>query len=379
METSNFTLHRTAFIFNGSMNKNMGSLLDFVTDFLEINAGNNRPLLLRLTSSGGIPEQIFGLCGLLRQVRAEGHEVQVHVLGQLCNFTYAVAAAADHIMIEPTGSFVFGQPFVTTSGSLRKMESDLRQQEDLFDKLVKAIVERSEGKLTEAVVRGWKAKHITAQEALKLGLVDEVLPTLTEPVAKANLPEQSMRFNGSFSNDVEVFNEQIWLNSWLENPANKDRPLRLYLTSWGGTVVQALSMYGLLCEAQRQGHHLTIHVVGEAYSCALWFPMCAMLSGTVLIDSMATLMFHPPWMSELSGDLDSIRYQLEVDKGVFNQTLALLYKAPGLTPELLEEWSNGPDRYLSAIEAADYGLGKLVFGPPLKKRNATEGAATVSA
>jgi len=369
METSTFILHRQAFIFNGSMNKNMGSFLDLITEFLELNAGNNRPLLLRLTSSGGVPEQIFGLCGLIRQVRAEGHEVQVHVLGQLCNFTYAVAAEADHVMIEPTGSLVFGQPFATTSGSIAKMEADLKLQDNLFGKLVKAIVDRSGGKLTEAVVRSWKNKHITAQEALEFGLVDEVLPTITEPVVKANLPEQSMRFNGSFSNDVEVFNEQIWLNSWLEDSKNKDRPLRLYLTSWGGTVVQALSMYGLLCEAQRQGHHLTIHIVGEAYSCALWFPMCAMRSGTVLIDSLATLMFHPPWMSELSGDLDTIRYQLEVDKGVFNQTRALLSLAPGLTPELLEEWSKEPhDRYLSAQEAADFGLGKLVFGPPRKSR-----------
>lgn len=370
METSPFILHRQAFIFNGSMNKNMGSFLDLITEFLELNAGNNRPLLLRLTSSGGVPEQIFGLCGLLRQVRAEGHEVQVHVLGQLCNFTYAVAAEADHVMIEPTGSLVFGQPFVTTSGSIAKMEADLKLQDNLFGKLVKAIVDRSGGKLTEAEVRGWKNKHITAQEAFQFGLVDEVLPTITEPVVKANLPEQSMRFNGSFSNDVEVFNEQIWLNSWLEDSKNKDRPLRLYLTSWGGTVVQALSMYGLLCEAQRQGHHLTIHIVGEAYSCALWFPMCAMRSGTVLIDSLATLMFHPPWMSELSGDLDTIRYQLEVEKGVFNQTRALLSLAPGLTPELLEEWSKEPhDRYLSAQEAADFGLGKLVFGPPRKSRS----------
>ena len=235
MDTSTFVLHRQAFIFNGSMNKNMGSFLDLITEFLELNAGNNRPLLLRLTSSGGVPEQIFGLCGLLRQVRAEGHEVQVHVLGQLCNFTYAVAAEADHVMIEPTASLVFGQPFVTTSGSLAKMEADLKLQDALFGKLVKAIVDRSGGKLTEAVVRGWKNKHITAQEAFKLGLVDEVLPTISEPVAKANLPEQSMRFNGSFSNDVEVFNEQIWLNSWLEDTKNKDRPLRLYLTSWGGT------------------------------------------------------------------------------------------------------------------------------------------------
>lgn len=37
MDTSTFTLHRQAFIFNGSMNssnKGMGSLLDLITEFL---------------------------------------------------------------------------------------------------------------------------------------------------------------------------------------------------------------------------------------------------------------------------------------------------------------------------------------------------------
>jgi len=192
META-FTLNRQVFIFNGSMNNTMGNFLDLITEFLELNAGNNRPLLIRVTSSGGIPEQIFGLCGLLRQVRAEGHEVHIHVLGQLCNFTYAIMAEADHRMIEPTGSFVFGQPFASSEGTIDSVESYLNYQDSLFTKLVNIIVACSDGKLKEETVRGWRAMHITAQEALEMGLVDEVLPMPTRVEKPANLPEQSIR------------------------------------------------------------------------------------------------------------------------------------------------------------------------------------------
>lgn len=364
-DSSVFTLPRQVFVFNGSMNNSMGDFLNLITEFLELNAGNNRPLLIRVTSSGGIPEQIFGLCGLLRQVRAEGHEVHIHVLGQLCNFTYAIMAEADHRMIEPTGSFVFGQPFASREGSISQVESYLDYQDSLFTKLVDAIVESSNGKLDDATVRSWRAKHITAQEALALGLVDEVL-VMPSPVVKAKLPEQSIRFNGSFNSDVDVFNKAAWLNTWLEDPKNANRPLRLYLTSVGGTVVQALSLFGMFCEAQRQGHHLTIHVVGEAYSCAIWFPICALHSGTVLIDWQATLMFHQP-SSSFKGDLDVVRHEVAVAKALYNQTRALLSTAAGFTPALVDEWSKGPDRYMSASEAAGLGLGTLVQDIPRKR------------
>ncbi len=354
-----FTLNRQVFVFNGSMNDEMDDFIDLIREFLQLNVGNNRPLLIRATSSGGVPEQIFGLCGLLRQVRAEGHEVTVHVLGQLCNFTYAVAAAATRIIIEPTASFVFSQPFIDKGGTISSIESYLDYQDTLFEKLVNAICQRSGGKVNEATVRGWQPKLITAQEALVLGLVDEVLPMPPVQVKVSHLPEQTIRFNGPFTS-AEVFEKAAFLNNWLEDPRNAGRPLRLYLTSVGGTVVQALSLFGMFCEAQRQGHHLTIHVIGQAYSCAIWFPVCALHSGTVLIDGQATLMFHQPSREQVSGYLNEIRVKLAVDKALFAQTCALLCTVRGINQRLVDRWANGHDRYISANEAAELGLGQLV-------------------
>ena len=353
------TLYRQAFIFNGSMDRGLTKLESLITEFLELNAGNNRPLLLRLTSSGGVPEQIFGLCGLIQQAQAEGHEVWVHVLGQLCGFTYMAAGVADKVYMEPTSSFSFTQMKVVTSGNLVKMASHVAFQRQLFDKLVSVITTRTNGKVSEAEVRGWKDRHITAEEAVELGLADEVLP-MPEPVKKTNLPVQSIRLNGSFSNQSEIYDLQIFIHSWMERAENNGRPLHLHLTSWGGTVTQALAVYGLLCEAQRRGHHLTLHVVGEAYSCALWFITCALKSGTVLIDSLAMLMFHAPWMEEVQADLDEIEEILAAEAALYRQTSKLLSMAPGFTAELLAEWETQPDRYFTAQEAVAYGLGELV-------------------
>jgi len=354
------SLPRQAFIYNGSINENIANFSKLITEFLKLNRGNNRPLLIRITSSGGVPEQITGLCGLLHQVQAEGHEVIVHILGQLCNFTYMVASVANKVVMEPSASLVFGQMKFLKSGNVFEIQSYIKAQKKMYDLLVEAIVERSNGQLDEATVRSWKARHMSAQEAFKFGLCDEVL-AFPKAVERSNKPEHHVHMNGAFAKDGSVYDLQIAIHNWLEDSANDARPMRVFLTSWGGTVVQALSLYGLLCEAQRMGHHLTVQVLGEAYSSAIWFPTCALQSGDVLIDKLARLMFHAP-STEVDCDLDNAEELLSVEFGVYNQTCELLMRAPGFTQKLLDEMGRQPDSYLSAKEAAALGLGKLIGG-----------------
>ena len=354
-------LRRTAFVFNGMMNTENAfqNFCKLVAEFLDLNIGNNRPLLLRLNSSGGVPEQINALCGMLREVKRQKHEVHVHVMSQLCNFTYMIAAIADKVSMEPSASLVYGQSRVTISGTPRNMRNDFKYRKELFTKLCTAVANRSKGQLTLDEVLGWKAKHISAQDAFKLGLCDEVFE-MPAPIVKPDLPEHVMNpLNDSFTNETNIFNFQIKLHSWLEKPENYGRPLRLFFTSWGGTVVQALSLYGLLCEAQRQGHYLTIQIVGEAYSCALWFSTCALKSGEVLIDQDAMFMFHAPSTS-LTGDLDELEAMLVLDDSMFLQTSSLLSLAEGFTQATLDQWVTEPDRYMTATDVVALGLGKLV-------------------
>jgi ATP-dependent protease ClpP protease subunit len=355
------SLHRQAFIYNGAIAGKTGTLEGLITDFLLLNRGNNRPLLLRITSSGGVPEQIFGLCGIIHQVQAEGHQVQVHILGQLSGFTYMLAAVADKITMEPTASLTFAPMKVITDGTINKMKSHLAYQRKLFGMLIKAIAKRSKGKVTEADVRSWRGKHIGPDKALALGLCDEVRPMPTGPIAKGKKPEKILRVNGSFAKDDSyVFDLQIELHNWLEDDKNSGQSLKVLYTSWGGTVTQALSFYGQLCEVQRMGHHVTIQVVGQAYSCALWLPTCALGAGEVLIDPLSMHMFHQP-SSALDCYIDVADDLLSIEEGIYEQTCGLLQLAKGFTPELIASWEQLPgDHYLTAEEVVELGLGKLV-------------------
>jgi ATP-dependent protease ClpP protease subunit len=362
--TMTHTLRRQAFIYNGSIDSSIANFSKLITTFLELNRGNNRPLLLRLTSSGGVPEQINGLCGIIHQVQAEGHPVHVHVLGQLCAFTYMVAAVADKILMEPSASLVFGQMRVVKSGTVIDIASYILFQQELYNKLVNAIVDRSkrsENAVNDETVRSWRGKHLTAQQAHDLGLCDEVLPLPTEPVKKSDKQEHVVHMNGAFSKDSAFVDLLIGLHNWMENTDNEGQPLKIFLTSWGGTVVQALSLYGLVSEIQRLGHHVTIQVMGEAYSCALWFATVALGSGTVLIDSFAMLMFHAP-STDLDCELDVALAKLSIDQGVYAQTSGLLARAKGFTQALLQDWEGKPDRYLTAEQVVGLGLGQLFCG-----------------
>jgi len=361
--STNVSLHRQAFIYNGSIADNIGKFEGLITEFLTLNKGNSRPLLLRVTSSAGVPEQIFGLCGLIRQVQGEGHHVQVHILGQLAGFTYMLAAVADQITMEPTASLTFSPMKVSTDGTINKIMNHVSYQRQLFGKLVTAIVTRSKGKgnLTEETVRSWRGKHITPGEALELGLCDDVRLMPTGPITKGNKLEHILRVNGAFAKDDSfIYNLQIELHNWLEDARNTGQALKVYLTSWGGTVVQALSFYGQLCEAQRMGHHVTIQVVGQAYSCALWLPTCALNAGEVLVDDLSMHMFHQP-SSALECDIDVADEKLSIEIGIYKQTCGLLSLATGFTPELIRLWEQEPaDHYLTAEEVVTLGLGKLV-------------------
>jgi ATP-dependent protease ClpP protease subunit len=359
----NTTLTRTAFVYNGLINSELDtrSLSALITEFLEINPGNTRPLLLRISSSGGIPEQVTALCGLLREVKRQKHLVYVHILGQLCNFSNMIAHVADRVFMEPTASLTFEQYRVKICGTPSARRSELKYRKELFAKLCRSVVARSNGKLTLKEVMSWKSKHLTAQEAFELGLCDEVL-AMPAPIAKpthALKLEYPLIINDTFTNFPGIYKMQIELNAWLERSANDGRPIRVVFTSWGGTVVQALSLYGLLCEAQRQGHHVTVQVVGEAYSCALWFATLALKSGEVLIDRDAMFMFHAP-SNDNVGTLDELDEMLILDDAVFEQTCALLQMAEGFTDEKIVSWSKEPDRYMTASEVVELGMGTLV-------------------
>jgi len=358
--TTSACLPRQAFIYNGNLNEKTKPFEDLITRYIELNKGINRDLTLYITSTGGYPEQAFALCDVIRKVQAEGHKVTIHLLGQLCSFNYLLATVADRFVMEATASLTFSQMLVVAKGPLFKLKAHIQEQKEIYAKFVEAVVKRSGGKLDEKTFRSWRGKHLTPQEALALGLCAEVVKLPETPVAKVAGAEHLVVIDGLFSEST-MYDRQISLHIWLEDQANKGRPIRVRMCSRGGTVVQALSLYGQLCEALRRDHHVTIEVAGKAYSCALWFTTCALKAGTVEITSDSKLMFHQISVDPLEGTLDVIEQELSVHEGVYKQTCELLCMVPGITQELLKEWEDkNDDFYFSATEAAKLGMGNLI-------------------
>ena len=343
---------RTALVLSG----NIAKVFDFqreVLKFLTNNKNNKNALLLFVHSSGGITEHIFAICALLRRVQREGHPVYVHALGQLAHFTYMIGATADWFIMEPNASLIFAKPLFKASGNPTNIKNEFEKATDEYNSLVNSIMSRAgkKGVLTEEMVRSWRAKHLTGQQAYELGLCDEVLGYPTEN-QRSDRAELEIQLLGSFTSDINVGDTLITINKWLEDSSNFGANIHVTVTSQGGGVANAQAIYGMLLEAQRRGHHVTIHVNGQAYSCALWFMTAALGSGSVELDPYTKFMYHKPWTENLEGPLDEVPELLEVEIGQFAQTTALLKRAPGVTDELLAEWqATGHDHYFGAETA----------------------------
>jgi ATP-dependent protease ClpP protease subunit len=352
---------RTALILTG----NIAAIFDFqkeVLKFLTQNKNNKNALLLFVHSSGGITEHIFGICALLRRVQREGHPVYVHVLGQLAHFTYMIGAVADWFIMEPNASLIFAKPLFKAKGNPTQIQNEFERATAEYNSLIGSVMQRAnkKGVLSEETVRGWRAKHLTAQEAFDLGLCDEVLDFPTEN-QRSDRAELEIQLLGSFTTDINIFDTLVTMNKWLENKDNYGANIHVTVTSQGGGVTNALAIYGMLLEAQRRGHHVTIHVNGEAYSCALWFMTAALESGSVELDPLTRFMYHQPWTENLEGSLDEAQDLLGVEMGQSAQTSALLKRASGVTDKLLTEWQAlGHDHYFDAQTAEKLGFGKIV-------------------
>lgn len=363
MNTFNYrSTPRTTLVLTG----NIATIFDFqkeVTKFITNNKTNKNALLLYVHTTGGITEHIFGICALLRRVQREGHPVYVHVLGQLAHFTYLLGAVADWFVMEPNASLVFGKPTFKTNGSLANIRNERDRRYREYDQLVSAVMKRAskKGVLKEETVRAWRAKHLSAKEAFELGLCDQVLdfPLVNQRSDRSD--ELEIQLLGSFTTDINILDTLITIKNWLENTSNHGANVRVTVTSHGGGVTNALAIYGMLLEAQRRGHHVTIHVAGQAYSCALWFSTAALGTGSVQIDSMTKFMFHQPWTENLECPLDEVDEMLSIEEGLFAQTCALLKRVPGINDQVLAQWQeHGHDHFFDADTAEKLGFGQVV-------------------
>ena len=69
-------------------------------------------------------------------------------------------------------------------------------------------------------------------------------------------------------NDATVGNFMVDVVGWSQKDENKNKPLQIILNSGGGGVLSGLAFYGFISELRRNGHKVTIKVLGRAGSAA---------------------------------------------------------------------------------------------------------------
>lgn len=133
-----------------------------------------QPLVVEVNSDGGSVQEGVAVFNLLRQWPGG---VDVEIVGWALSVASLVAMAGRRIAMHPTSLLMVHAPWVGTTGNA----SELRTQAALLD-LVASTMRSAYGRTRQktAVVDQWLSgpdHWFTADEALRLGLVDEIVQT----------------------------------------------------------------------------------------------------------------------------------------------------------------------------------------------------------
>jgi ATP-dependent Clp endopeptidase proteolytic subunit ClpP len=150
------------------------SLID---DLNEWSVANPRqPITIVLNSPGGEVVAGFTLIDELTHLRNLGHKVTFVVYGRAASTAGFVLQAADRRIIGANAMILIHQIAGGHSGKLSSLKDDLAYAEKLQNQFIKVLTSRSRltAKLIHSRIDAGQDWWIDAQEALKLGLVDEI-------------------------------------------------------------------------------------------------------------------------------------------------------------------------------------------------------------
>ena len=136
----------------------------------------DQPLRLMLNSPGGDVFASFALMDELNHLRHDGHKLTVAVYGMAASAAGWIVQAGDKRIIGANSSILIHEVSSGTEGKLSKMKEDIERSDRLQEQFIQLLSSRS--KLTPHIIHshidGGHDWWISAQEAKKLGLVDEI-------------------------------------------------------------------------------------------------------------------------------------------------------------------------------------------------------------
>jgi len=143
-------------------------------DLLKKAGNKEKEIILEVNSPGGSVYAGFEIYSLLRQA---GVPVRAEIQSIAASATSVVVAAADTVAISPVGQIMIHLPTTYTSGNQHDHTESLQMLDAITDSILNAYIVKSKGKASRNELRRMMDKEtfLTAQQALKYGLVDEII------------------------------------------------------------------------------------------------------------------------------------------------------------------------------------------------------------
>jgi len=128
-----------------------------------------------LNSPGGSVHDGLGLMNQIEQVRKQGHEVTIRVLGYAASMAGFILQSADRRIIGKNSRILIHRISRIFGGSASQLEDQRDQMKRLEEQALPKLAQRSKLSVDDILKRSeHKDWWLTADEALELGFVDEV-------------------------------------------------------------------------------------------------------------------------------------------------------------------------------------------------------------
>lgn len=183
--------------------------------------GNVKKINLHINSPGGSVFEGIAIFNMLKNSKAK---INVYIDGLAASIASVIAMAGDKIYMPANSMLMIHNPWVWCQGNA----DELRKQANDLDKIgslsVQTYVDRSKGKTDAKEIQDLMNEEtwLTAQEAVELGLADEVIQS--NNMAASIALDDSKRYHNVPQNIIEQTNDnkQFIANALEKAKENKD-------------------------------------------------------------------------------------------------------------------------------------------------------------
>lgn len=183
---------------------------------------NGQPVTIKINSGGG---DVFAGCEIYNELKNYSGEVTIEIHG-LCASIASVIAMAGKCKMSPLGEIMIHNVSTSTSGDYRDMEHSVEVLKKANKTVANAYILKTGMSEEEAYNLMDKETWLTADEALKLGLIDEIMYS-DEKVDKnmVNLLKNSARkmYNSIGKIDNNLLEKFKNYNPVINHPIQKDK------------------------------------------------------------------------------------------------------------------------------------------------------------